>query len=278
MGKHYVPRFYLDGFGTNGRLWAHDKIAGQSFVTQSKSVANESDAYPDDLEQYLANEIEDKAKEAIEKIRQLRPLSVSDRKAMADYIVTLWKRVPAGRQRAMEHMPAVGSSVKSEILSALDKMEAEDPASAHLIDQRRRQVEEIIESHCSGSRHDIWHQTLRLEMTPRIGDALNSMHWRYLHAPNGMFLASDNPVFFFAHEGIGSPSSELTLPLSSSVALLINRRSEPNWSTIRLFPSAIKEINRRAVFNANRFVFSEKNEPWILPLLQKKLIALNRLV
>jgi hypothetical protein len=277
MGKHYVPRFYLDGFTSNGRLWAHDKVAGRSFSTQPKSVANESDAYPDDLERYFANEIEDRAKDAIVKVRRLQPLSSADRDVLADYIVSLWKRVPAARQRAMESMPTVGSSVRNEIISRLEWIEKENPALAPLVAEKKMQVETIVESHCDGSRHDVWHQTQRLEMTPKIGDALKAMHWRFLFAPDGMLLTSDNPVFFFAHEGIGSPQSELTLPFSSTVAIWANRRPDLPLTTMRFSPYALKELNRRTVFNASRFVFSAENEAWVLPLVLKKSLALNRM-
>lgn len=277
MGKHYVPRFYLDGFTANGRLWTHDKRDGRSFLSQPKSVANESDAYPDDVEQYFANEIEDPAKDAITKARLLQPLTLSDRDALADYIVSLWKRVPAGRQRVMKQMPAVGLAVREDIFSRLDFIEVEDPSTSDLVAEKKRQVDSIIASHCDGSRRDVWHHTLRLEMTPRIADGLKSMHWRYLHAADGMLLTSDNPVFFFAHEGIGNPQSEVTFPISSTVAIWANYQLAPHQKIIQMKPFARKELNRRTVFSASRFVFSAENESWILPLMQKKSICLNRL-
>jgi len=277
MGNHYVPQYYLNGFASEGRLWAHDRVESRSFLTQPKVVAHESGMYPDKVEQYLANQIEAPAQAAIEKVRNLVPLEDSDRIALATYIVALWKRVPEGRRRASERMPEVAASVKADVLARIDELVEEDPSRSALGDERRAQVESIIKLYEEDPPPDIWHKSLHTEFTPRVVDSLLSMEWRYLHAKDSIFLASDNPVFFFAHEGVGQPTSELSLPFSSSVALWANRRKSPSMSVVQASPVAVRELNRRAAFNATRFVFSMRNDEWILPFFCKKKWALSRL-
>ena len=277
MGHHYVPQYYLHGFANDGRMWAHDRVESRSFLTQPKVVAHESGMYPDEVEQYLATKIEDPARVAIDKVRNLAPLDSGDRLALAKYIVALWKRVPEGRRRASERMPEVAASVKADVLARIDKLVAEDPSLSVIADERRGQVRSIISLYEEDPPPDIWHKSLRTEFTPRVVDSLLSMKWRYLHTKAPMFLASDNPVFFFAHEGIGQPTSELTLPFSGSVALWANRRENSPASIVQASPVAIREINRRSAYNATRFVFSINNDQWILPFHCKGKWALNRL-
>jgi hypothetical protein len=277
MGNHYVPQYYLHGFAEDGRIWAHDRVASRSFHTQPKVIAHESGMYPDEVEQYLANLIENPAKTAIDKVRNLAPLDDADRLALANYIITLWKRVPEGRRRAAERMPVVAASVKADVLAKIDHLAAEDPSFLLVADEKRAQIASIISHYEEDPPPDIWQKSLRTEFTPRVVDSLLSMEWRYLHTKDLMFLASDNPVFFFAHEGIGQPTSELTLPFSNSVALWANRSKNLPSSIIQASPVAVRELNRRAAYNATRFVFSTNNEPWILPFHSKGQWALNRL-
>jgi hypothetical protein len=277
MGHHYVPQYYLHGFANNGRMWAHDRVEMRSFLTQPKVVAHESGMYPDEVEQYLANKIENPAQAAIDKVRNLLPLDDSERLALATYIVALWKRVPEGRRRVSVRMPEVAASVKGDILAQLDKLVSDNPGLSALADEKRENVISIISLYQEDPPPDIWHMSLQTASTPRVVDSLLSMDWRYLHSKSSSFLASDNPVFFFTHEGIGQPSSELTLPFSSTVALWANRRTNPRVSVVQASPIAVRELNRRAAYNATRFVFSTNNDSWILPFHCKRQWALNRL-
>jgi hypothetical protein len=47
MGYHYIPQFYLKGFANENVIWVHDRKDRRSFASQPKSVANETDMYPD---------------------------------------------------------------------------------------------------------------------------------------------------------------------------------------------------------------------------------------
>jgi hypothetical protein len=93
MGKHYIPQFYLRGFCTGNAIQAYDRSEGRHFGSQRKSVENETAMYPQKVEDYLAQQIEDPAKPAIESIREHKPISEPDRSALANCIIAMWKRV-----------------------------------------------------------------------------------------------------------------------------------------------------------------------------------------
>jgi hypothetical protein len=278
MGDHYVPQFYLQGFASNSRLWAHDRALGKSFLTQPKAIANETNMYPPELEAYLANKIEDPAKEAIAKVRSCVPLSSPERESLAHYLVALWKRVPDARTRVAQRLLGVAASVRTDVLAQIDLLAEADPDFAEAAQERRERVNAVIDLYEKDPPPDIWQQTLKSGATPRMVDGLLAMHWRYLRVDQGMLLASDNPVFFFASVGIGNPASELTISFSSTVALWANRRSDSGPAVARASREAVRELNRRAVHNATRFVFSEADESWILPFHRKGHWTLRRLI
>jgi hypothetical protein len=65
MGKHYIPQFLLRGFTHEGRLHVFDKAKVQWFRSQPKSVANERDLWPDEVETFITEEVEGPARDAI---------------------------------------------------------------------------------------------------------------------------------------------------------------------------------------------------------------------
>jgi hypothetical protein len=126
MGKHFVPKFYLRGFARSDRLAVFDKTIPRWFYSQPKSVANEIDLWPDELETFVTENIEDPAKEVIERLRNKARVSDDERLRLARYIAFLWKRVPAGRNRVRDYTPAVADQVRDELNVALDELIRED--------------------------------------------------------------------------------------------------------------------------------------------------------
>jgi hypothetical protein len=277
MGHHYVPRFYLRGFESEGAIWTFDKKSGNVFPSQAKSIANETGMYSDELESYLAREIEGPAIPALSKIRAREYLSDSDRVALARYIVTLWKRVPKARQRAIELMPEVATKVQQSMTSDLESLVKQDPSKRFQVEELKQHVAEIIARHKATPPPAVWHHSIRSESGPRIVEATLSMNWTFLVSETNQFLSGDNPVFFFEHEGIGKPTSEISIPFSSTVALWASRGPAPNGQYLKALPSAVKEINRRTAHNSVRFVYASRNEAWIKPFLDRDSWRLTRL-
>ena len=83
MGHHYLPQFYLRGFADGNTVWVHDRLERRSFPSQPKSIANENKLYSDEIEQHLANDVEDPAKPATEALRNSQALDSNQRSALA---------------------------------------------------------------------------------------------------------------------------------------------------------------------------------------------------
>lgn len=278
MGHHYVPQFYLRGFTQEDRLWVHDRETRRSFLSQPKAIANENDLYTEELEQHLANELEDPAKAAIEALRSRRELTGSDREALARYVIALWKRVPQGRARVVARVPEVAASLRKEYAEALEAAAAADPALRDRATSRLAELHAALDKFTREPPPEVWHHNLTRDSSPIVVESLLSMCWRFLCTDRDQLLTCDNPVFFFEHEGIGKASSELTLPLSDSVALWANRRPLQGPPFLVARPVAVRELNRRTAINATRFVYSRRNESWILPFVCKGSYALNRIM
>jgi hypothetical protein len=276
MGKHYVPKFYLRGFARADRFVVFDKESQRWFPSQPKSVANEVDLWPDELEAFVTGNIEDPAKGVIDRLRNRQSVTDEERYRLARYISFLWKRVPAGRSRVLDHTPAYADEIMNELNVGFDQLIREDKSVTGLAERRRAEIGAYIERIKIDRPPSIWHGSLQIENENKVTKGIAEMNWTVLHTTGARYLASDNPVFFFENDGIGNITSELTLPLSSDAALIGirvgGRLPLHSWAT----GSQVREVNRRTASNASRYLFAESIEPWMCAFVLKAHHELTR--
>lgn len=258
MGKHYVPQFLLQGFTRNGRFLVFDKTQVKWFPSQPKSVANEGDLWPDETETFVTEKIENPANHAIEQLRNRLPLSQQNREALARYIAFLWKRVPANREQFNRNIPKVGERIRKELNLNLKTTNQNAVANAY--------IDKLI----AERPPELWQTSIRTGFTLDVPGAIADMQWQVLHTDDQLYLASDNPLFFFRLDGMGRPTSEITLPLGSRSALVGYNRSRGGPLHVDANPCHVKEINRRTVSKATRFIFAEEQLAWMTLFVRKE--------
>lgn len=278
MGHHYVPQYYLRGFAVGSSIWVYDKQAKKQYQTQVKSTANETDLYSPEVEAFFAEQVENLANPVLEKLRQHKSPDPAERRALARYLAYFWQRVPRGRERAMAQVPKVAEEIRAEIIEGLELAAKEQPELTEQVRALKERVSEIIERHKAKPSPDIWRQAMLLHQNPRIVAAVASMSWKFVVTDSHQFLTSDNPMFFYEHEGVGRPQSEVSFPVSSTVALIAsNQRRDLDGTFFRVRPEVVKKLNRRTAHNTQRFAYAKKDEHWVLPFLLKDHGELPRL-
>lgn len=270
MGHHYLPQKYLLRFANDeGAIWVHDRHKVNSYRTGVRAIANEVNMYSPELESDLNTLVEGPTHHVFDKILARMPLSDHDRKALAKYISVMWKRVPSGRDKTLKLVPGVMEDARTELMEDMDSWVREDPTLHNRVDALRQEANAIFELQAAEPSPQIWHQTFNLNEVGRFEEELLSMNWVFLHSDELRFLTSDSPVFFFEHEGLGKPQSEVTFPISSSVALWASRGGRPRNAHEKATPVFVRQINSRTAYRSSRFVFSQANEPWIKPFTVK---------
>ena len=107
--------------------------------------------------------------------------------------------------------------------------------------------------------------------TQELIDALLGMDWAVLIARGlDRFVTGDNPAFIDWQDRLKTPKSELVFPLSPSAALYVGIRKLKNGSIdhIDATSAQVKEINRRMVLGAERFVYCHSELPWVRTILR----------
>lgn len=272
MVDHYVPKCYLKGFSKKDgkQIWVYDKNEGKKFPTQVKSIANITSFYSREIEQYLANTIEEPANKVIKKVREHKQITEKDKEVLAKYITVMMKRVPKGKDRFNELAPSLSDKLYREISEELSHIASEQPEKKDLVKRRKSEIKEIFDRYSKNPPKEIWIDNIPPERSPNVVAALVGMTWRFLTIDNNInFLTSDNPFFYFISIGIGKPNSEVSFPISNSILLWATWRTDLPEGYVQTTKQAVKEMNRRTVSNATRYVFHSKDEDWILPFVMK---------
>ena len=249
MGKHYVPQFLLRGFTLEGRVHVFDRLTTEWFRSQPKSVANERNLWPDEVETFITEQVEQPAQNSIERLRQRDVLTERDRLALGRYIAFLWKRVPAGRERFLNNLPKVAEALRRDLIPKLVSKDLRMKANAYI----DRAIAEPSTA--------FWHESMKTEFRRDVAGVIAGMSWEILHTNEPSYLSSDHPVFFFSSDGIGHTTSELTIAFSSRAALVCRYGTVGEFHHKDAQPYQVQEINRRTVHNATRFIFSETADP-----------------
>jgi hypothetical protein len=281
MGHHYLPQYYLKGFTetADNVLWAYEKGTGLKFNSQIKNLANITNFYSRETEQYLANDIEEPANTVLDKIRGRHLINDNDKNIFAEYMAVMWKRVPRAKEDLKKMAPRLADDIVEELSVELDDIIAKEPAKTEFIEKRRKEINDIAASYAEDPPKDIWLENIPPERTPRVVEAINTMTWSFWEfSEQPVFLTCDNPLFYFTGMGVGRPHSEISFPISSHIVLWATWRKDLPNNFIKASTQIVREMNRRTADNASRYIFHSRDEYWIEPFVKKKHWELNRIV
>lgn len=283
MGNHYLPQYYLKGFtsATNSPLiWTYEKGSQRRFSTTVKQVANKNRYWADEIENWLANDIEGPANPVLQKIRDHQPLSLADKAILSTYIITILRRVPQGKKRAERWLNDKKNTdpIFHQLCANLEQEKEEHPESAEIIEKAILQLQETQRKQPDVLKTQIaWEKSLNPLLTAPSIQALSTMAWGFLiYDRKPVFLTSDNPVFYFQDEGVGHYGAELSFPIDKHTVLWAARRNDWREDYVEASKKLISEMNRRIAFSAERYVYFATEEDWIIRLVNRKTWALHR--
>jgi hypothetical protein len=283
MGDHYVPRAYLRGFCAPGseRIYAYEKQTGRCFGTNVVNVAQERHFYPREVEQRLNLEVEVPANAVLRKIQQHATITVEEKFVLAVYAAVMIKRVPRHRARLADMIPTVMSETFDEFYQRMETARHQHPHYAANIERHVLQARRLQEEYTRALPPHLVTQFQEPWPTPNVLGAIAAMTWRFaISTGPSFFLTSDNPAFFFDCWGLASAQSELTFPLTSTIAVHASLQEGGDLTYVPMAQTLVKELNRRTALAATRFLFYHKQEAWLQALAEKPrtIAELSRIV
>lgn len=271
MGHHYLPRRLLRGFAQEDRIWTLDmKTDGAPKLLPIARVAQEPAMYSSELEVRLNNEYEQPFNVILDRLEAGGEIGAQDIEAIARYAMTMLRRVPAGRARSEKALPDVAVAVEREQLRQIHMLEQLVPDESDLAEKGRANISKVMERIRAQDIDWLWHRTILPENFPRLTAALQRMTWERWQAPAGrQLLIGDSPVLFNEYLGLRDAKAELILPVRSDTALIATWRPGPQGQLRKLSVQQTRLLNARVVARADRWIFFERHEDWVVPFVCK---------
>lgn len=278
---HFRPVLHLRGFAVDDRVWVYDrqgecepvqrnvrKIGGERFL-----YAPDDNRRDDQIEVWLAQEIDDPAAAALRKLATGTPISGKERSRTAAYLGVQDMRTPKVRDFLIPLFQR-GISEEWSRMTADRKQLRDDIRRATGTDYTDEELAFHIQTHSVEVNKGVWLDFL-LRNVNVAGKRIYRMSWRMVKAPdNYTFLTNDVGIVKFAGSfehpvpfvlGFAAARSHWLVPLSRSWALALEPSGKPaNEELVEARPAWIKAINRQLVTDADRFVYSARFHPFVL--------------
>ena len=279
---HKIPATYLHGFtDSGGHLWVADRNY-KIYPAKPETVLSESDYYtvrfPSGggtlvVETKYLNGIEGNYATIFEKIiKNKEPVDLETKAQLSVFVASMFERQPSKRdslqkffsdvKEKVEHMRALSPETKRRL--------AKIPS---ITSGKGIPADEFLEM---GKDVGSLHTSMIPEGVDVIAPIIFDMKWAFVVRSEGEspFMTSDNPCslanpvleatygpgIFGSTPGFAQKDVELSLPLSSDIALFCGWRLEMDCQYIPIDEKFINDMNRRVRRGAKVVICSEKNE------------------
>lgn len=282
---HVTPKLYLKGFVTKAgdpHIWVYergkpynpgnDKIKNNPYSDLIKNAGVERDFYADPKEdgtqdfETFENKLESLEKPAdsiFQKLRARQLICDDEKLAFATYIILMYRRVASAREKIKERLAKETYEPTVELFQ-----------KANLPDtpETRAELKKIAERLAQKPGYDIQTHNRITAATPDsfLIEVLQKMTWNfYVSTANHAYLTNDNPVFISDKFGLGKNISELSFPISTDVALVASWNKTTKGGFSEAAPQYLKELNRRTISKASKYVYFAKKEEWVVTILNE---------
>lgn len=282
--QHYLPRFYLAGFGRDGKVWVHHAERGvyewrnpKSLATRKHYYSVETDTSEMDLTvENVLGMVENTAAQIIRKLDAGEPIDYWDKIHLAQFVALMKFRVPFFERYFADVSDASVKQIMKSRFPNVESVQEELEASGRSDPDNPRQAEDILRGlQNPGYRVESNAATriaAMLILTLQISRVLTLLEWTFVVAPEETsFVTSDDPVvvlgsgpppqlpddwpgemnpFSLAGDGFASPEAQTIVPLSQRVLLA----AEGEGTKME-----IAQVDRESVREANLTVAARRD-------------------
>ena len=279
MGQHYVPQHHLRKFASSSdadKIWMYDKCSSDYKLVPVKIVAQSSEFYSSGDERILSHKIEGPALEPLNNLRCGIRIDARSRRAVSVYLESMIKRVPHTRRKLIAMIP----QEKKQLLARINRDPETLASNLNLTPTALLHKAEEWDQTFDSSPLSIKDTIVRQQWTSsEVINCIFQMTWRVVKSDmSSRFLTGDNPFFFDEGYGLKPPHGEFSFPFASDVALHGSWQPAKGrlvWIDAHL--PHLKEINRRVVYGATRFVFYHEKATWVKTVAKNPRPSLNRI-
>lgn len=280
---HYVPRFHLNRFADDGRIFVFDRQSGTTRRASVRDVALQKNLYridvpdmaPDALEIALSD-IESAASRVLRDVegKQQMPASADDLRTLLYYVAMQAVRIPQQRNNVDATLQDLFRMMSMQV-------------AAHRYDEIREEIARTDPGHVDLPKEDLvrfiadpdsvdikvapeLELMLMKDMADGVYEILLQRRWNVaVITPNksNRFVTSDSPVLLYFYRkpppgwspGFGLNHTVVFFAVSPTVAIWSDTDSRIE-DTIYMKNHMIRHMNWLTVMHCDRFVFSGRED------------------
>lgn len=294
LRHHYLPQSYLKGFidpNNKPYVWIYEKGGDLIKPASVRHIAVHKNYYSFKKEDGTTNrhsfetgfeKIESITAPAIKKIINYEDLRGLDRSHVATFLSLSMLRVPSFRDNIKSIIESDYKAYSKHLASDENRFEDFTKSAKNEVGLSNIELDEL-RTYVLKGEYKIEVDKDRslgfiLSNIFEIAQAIHSLDWNFWVAPNRYkFVTCDNPLFYFNpqrklfdQKGVGFQDRqvELSFPLSKDIAIFASWKLK-NGKYININENKVKEINRRTIISANRFIYSSKKSNIIRRIVEK---------
>lgn len=283
--QHYIPQFYLKNFSQDKkRVYIYDKNKGEKekirYQTTLK-IAHQNNFYTfrskkggkENLEKVFSA-FEGKAASIIQKVRNQKQISESDKEKLALFVAFQDTRTPAFKKRT----EAMHTQMGEKIARMSMRMTSDDTLKKFFKKKKGKEMTEIeikdLKNFATNPKRSKiafkypngWWIRIMLETGMATVPAFMTMDWFFLYTSQPYaFITNDKPLMIVPPKdydkfwGIGllTPGVRRIIPLSADLCLMMGEmRKNPSIKFIEADKKFFREVNTHLVLESERFCFS----------------------
>ncbi len=281
--QHTISACYLEGFtDARGFNWVLDQN-GKIYSSKPTEIFTQNHFYTITLQKGGGSLVVENTLQDFEtsfaaifqnKIRSQNKLTTEEKGKVAVFVAAMMNRTEPARNQLRKMLTSLDGALgewKKQFDLLKEKEEFQKTMAAMPATQgktlSRNDIKNAIEN------VDEIHSATLLNTLPHIANTIFQMNWVFIEAPEGRnFFTSDHPFCvcrpesikkygskaFGSLPGLKYSDAEVTIPLSSKIALLAGWKLERDGEYMKADEAIFKSISTRALFIADRVVSSEK--------------------
>jgi len=290
---HYVPVFYLKGFvdpHNKPYIWIYEKGNLDVRKASARDIATQKHYYsfttPEgerDSETFekILGKIEGKAAPVIKNIKERKALTNEQRVWFAFFLAFTMTRVPSFRENIeratgeiMKKANQIWASYPAGFESMIEKFEKD---TGNKIEMPVEELRKFVLEGQYDVKVDSQFSLAMILIAKALAPIFYNMNWAFLEATEDYkFVTSDNPLSFFDPTrgpkffyGVGllNRNIEITFPISKDLMFLGTWKQSEGYK--KFSNKLVKDMNRRTVISALRFVFASEYSDTLNRFVQK---------
>lgn len=279
--QHYIPRFYLNNFSNDGKIWLFDRYKKEYRYQSIKDTAVIKDYYTlkneskkDYKIEKLLGDVENESKKIIDKFLNKKELTEYDKITFSIFLALIFTRTPDFEKTINEFTDKAVKKIHNFVFNDIDKTRIQlkylEEKTGKKYDLSAEEFYDFIKEEKYEIKYDRINMIfMMIHQATGLFPHFFNKDWVIINSDNAKLITSDNPLVLLPTEGhfknphygygINTPGVKKILTLNhNNVLILADAGNKFDYGTTGDFD--LNKINYFIATESQRYIFGKEKE------------------